>query len=486
MARAKLKFSPAISDRTVKHDGGSDEEGMEAVLFHNKERRERHRRSTKKSSKERGLEEDDASAIFELPQNTELLDLVQGGKWESLMYRILKEPHTAHVKFTGRSTKSPSAGNLVLHEACKQCPPLDVVETLIDANEKAVTVKGNSGYLPIHYACAHGASIELIRLLLSIYPKGVQVTDEDEGILPLHLACIHGTTEEDVYMYLLASYPEGSMIRDDFGRLPIDYAKSIRNASHRRIAVECLKRAKWLEIAAKDSKERTERDFHRRIKGYEESQAQHLKMLEGVHTKEITELEANLEAKTTDLAERSKEMKDLDQHLQEITDKFHERIESLEKSMNTKTRRLQGQIEKAKEETKKSKKALEMKIEENKKLSQKLAKMKELNDSLSRQSEERSEELDLALEDIETLNKHTEWLESIMGSIRNLTNSESPELRDTQRNGEVFSVSSKKSGKLSNGATSRLSAMNEASPENLDEGREPTSFMSRIIGSHRE
>mmetsp|Transcript_13310 Transcript_13310/g.31341 ORF Transcript_13310/g.31341 Transcript_13310/m.31341 type:complete len:484 (-) Transcript_13310:117-1568(-) len=483
MARAKLKLSPAISDRTVKDDGGSVEEGMEAVLFHNKERRERHRRSSNKSANDGGLGNDEASAVFELPQHTELLDLVEREKWESLMYRILKEPHTAHVKFTGRSTNSPSADNLVLHEACKQNPPLDLVEALIEANAMAVMVKGNSGYLPIHYACAHGASIELIRFLLSIYPEGLRVVDEDEGFLPLHLACIYGNTEEDVYMYLLTLYPEGSMIRDDFGRRPIDYAKSIRNDSQRRIAVECLKRAKWLEIAAMDSKERTERDFHRKIKGYEEAQAQHLKMLEDVHTKEIIDLETNLDSQTVKLAERSKEMKELDLHLQEITDKFHERIESLEKTMNTKTRKLQGQIEKAKEETKKTKKALDAKSGEYDKLTQKLTKTKEINNSLSRQLEERTEELDLALEDIETLNKHTEWLESILGSIRNLTNSESPSIRDTERNGDVVSVRSKKTDKLSSGASSRIS---KASPEQLDEARQPTSLMSRLIGSRRE
>lgn len=312
------------------------------------------------------------------------------------------------------------------------------------------------------------------------------MADEDEGVLPIHLACIFGSKEETIYMQLLTLYPEGSMVRDDFGRLPIDYAKSIRSDSHRRVAVECLKRAKWLEIAAKDAKERTESDFYQRIKGYEESQAQHLKMLENVHTKEISDLEESLKSKQSQVAERSQEMKEMDQHLQEITDRFRERIEFLEKSMDTKTRKLQGQIDKAKEDSKKNKKALDTKIVEANKLSLKVEKTKALNDSLSQQLEQRTEELDLALEDIETLNKHSEWLESVLESIRNLSNSESPQILNSRKNGDMASITSTKSKKSSSRTTSRRLSARNVSPMVSDETREPASFVSRILGSRRE
>jgi len=516
MARAKLKFSPAIADRTVKQDGDNDEEGMEAVLFHNKERRQRRQhRSNRENAKHDSLQEsdDDMSAIFEAPQNTELLDLVEENNWETLLYRVLKQPHIAHVKFTGRSTNSSSAGNLILHETCKQNPPIDVVEALVEANDKAVTTKGNAGFLPFHYACAHGASIETIRFLYSLHPDAARAVDDDEGILPLHLACMTGTTKEDVYMCLLTSYPEGSMVRDDFGRLPVDYAKSIRSDSHRKIAIECLKRAKWLEMSASQSRDRTESEYHRRIKGYEQSQVQHLKMIEDVHKKQITKLEENLESQRNEATERSQDLEELDKHLQEMTDEFRERVESMEKSTKTKNRKLQGQIDKAKEETKKIQAALDIKVEETVDLTQKLEESKDLDNSLSRQLKQRTEELDFALDDIETLNQHSEWLESVVESIRNLTNSESPVGRDgprkesstikkpesskklgsTRKSRDSASVSSRKSEKksrsvsrsVSRGASSRHLVGNKTLHKSVEETREP-SFVSRMLGSRRE
>jgi len=289
------------------------------------------------------------------------------------------------------------------------------------------------------------------------------------------------------------------MIRDDFGRLPIDYAKSIRNDRHRKIATESLKRAAWLESAAKHSRDRTESDYFRRIKGYEQSQVQHLKMIEEVHTKEVAKLEANLKSQKKKLSERSQDLEELDHHLQEMTDDFRERVESLEKSAKTKNRKLQGQIEKAKEETTKTKVALNIKIGETADLSQKLEEAKSLNNSISRQLEQRTEVLDSALEDIEILNKHSEWLESVVESIRNLSNSESPLLRDLPRkesstrskyesakkSGSPRKNSIRKSDKLPCGGSPRHSAGHKTSRKTADEQREP-SFVSRIIGSGRE
>jgi hypothetical protein len=497
MARSKLKIAPTIADRTVQQD--SDEEGMEAVLFHKKERRRQHNRSKGKYG---GSEEDDDdSGIFESPQNTDLLDLVQRKKWETLMYRVLNEPHAAYVKFTGRSANSTYAGNLLLHEACKKNPPMDIIEALIESNETAVTTKGNSGYLPVHYACAHGASIQLIQLLLSIHPEAVGAVDDEEGILPLHLACRSGMTKEDVFMCLLVAFPEGSMVRDDYGRLPIDYAKSIRGATYRKIAIECLKRATWLEVAAKKSRDRTENEFHQRIKGYEQSQAHQLKLIEEVHTTEIAELEAKLESKDAELSERSHDLEELDKHLQEMTDEFRQRVESTDKATNAKNRKLQGQVDKAKKDATKDKEALELKEEEIVNLSLKLDTTRNLNDTLSEEVEQRTKELDLALDDIETMSKQTEWLKSVKESIKTLSTSEPPLLHNSpkkesfkkkkrssskkpssgRKNKDSASVSSRRSEKVKRSSSFKLSSGYKDDDETRD-----SSFASRLIGSRRE
>ena len=478
---------------------------MEAAFFQKKPRRRRSQSRSRKPSGNRSNSEDDddISAVHESTHTRELLNLVETKNWEKLLYRVLKKPPTAHVKISSRSSK----GNLILHEVCKHDPPIDVVEALIELNDQALKTKGNLGYLPLHVACAHSASIELIQLLHSHYPDAAKITDDDESVLPLHIACITGNTEEEIFMCLLTSYPEGSMIRDDFGRLPIDYAKSIRSDIHRKIAVDSLKHATWFESAAKQSRERTESEYHRRIRGYEQSQAQQLKMIEEVHTKEIAKLDASYESKKKELSERSQDLDELDQHLQEMTDQFRDRMESLEMSMKTKNRKLQGQLEKAEQETTKTQVALDMKIEEAADLSQKLKETKNANDSLREKLEQRTEELDLALEEIETLSKHLEWLDSIVGSIRKLSNSESPVLHHLQRKERNHSTKSKykstataRSGSVSSvrdsasvstrtsKKMSRSASLTRApSRKSYDENRDASSsFVSRIIGSSRE
>ena len=456
------------------------------------ERRHPHRQSME--------DDDDLSGLSESPETAELLDLVDNKNWETLLYVVLKEPNAAFVKFTGRSTNSPSAGNLLLHEVCKQSPPMDVIEALIAANDKAATTKGNSGYFPLHYACAYAAPIELIRLLIFLNPGAVKEVDDAEGVLPLHLACMTGSTKEDVYMCLLTAYPEGSMVRDEFGRLPIDYAKSIRSDSLRRVAIESLKRATWLESAAKQSKGRTESDYHKRIKGYELSQAQHLKMIEEVHKEEITKLKAELESQKKELSDRSQDLEDMDKHLQEMTDDFRERVESSDKLLKAKNRKLQGQIDKAKEEASKAKAALATKVEATSDLSKKFERTKKLNDTISRQLEQRTEELDLALEDIESLSKRSEWLESVKDSIKDLVNSEPPLLGDRSKKESSQKKSKPKSSKtLGSPRKSRIRSSSvsvssrrststkkkKASRRASEETRDAFS-VSQIIASRRE
>eukprot|EP00957_Ditylum_brightwellii_P122286 9325213-Ditylum_brightwellii.AAC.1 len=44
-----------------------------------------------------------------------------------------------------------------LHHACRNCPPTDVIETMIRAAPDLVRWDDAFGWLPLHYACANGA-----------------------------------------------------------------------------------------------------------------------------------------------------------------------------------------------------------------------------------------------------------------------------------------------------------------------------------------
>jgi hypothetical protein len=395
MDRLKVKCAPAIPDLTVEDRELEDDEGMEAVLWEN-------------GAKVDDSKSDKRIITIEKSGDEELLDIIQRRDWKVLMNRCQNYPHLAYVKFSGSSPISK--GNLVLHEVCKQTPPNDLVEILYDANDSAVMIRGYGGYLPIHHACASGASDEVIQYLFAKYPEGVSVSDENEHGLPLHLACKMGASE-DVYMLLLSQYPEAASMRDDFGRLPIDYAKSIRNAGTRDIALKCLKFAKWLQSSSNYSKQKTEREFESRIRGYEDCQAQHLKMIKEVHEGEIEELENAVSLLKKDAMKKTSLINELQQQLQIKNDEIEHKNASLTKM----------QV------------AMDSKVAKITELSKKLAKATKNNQTLSQEVDERSNELDLAIQDIETLNQHSEWLESVLTSIRTIANTEAPIVKSLHR-----------------------------------------------------
>jgi len=62
-----------------------------------------------------------------------------------------------------------------------------------------------------------------------------------------------------------------------------------------------------------------------------------------------------------------------------------------------------------------------------------LAEVQARNESLSQQLDERTNEFEIALTDIDTLNKHAEWLESALTSIQQIASAEPPLVRSLHR-----------------------------------------------------
>jgi hypothetical protein len=419
MDRVSIKYAPALNDLTV--DDCFSDEGMEAVLFEEEQARllSRNRKAAGGANYDSS---DEQSVIYEKPEDAELLNVIHRRDWDELLYRIETQPHIAYVKFSGRST---SAGNLLLHEACRHQAPIDTIEVLVDANEDAVRAKGHSGYLPLHYACSSGASERVVELLLSIYPDAVQVADDHSHTLPIHLASKMGAAEE-AFMILLTAYPEAAKIRDDFGRLPMDYAKNILNETMRDTIIGCLQQARWLLSATKHARETTEREYQRRIRGYEESQAAHLKMIKEVHDEEIMELEKSIEEQREELSLRREQMEEMEKRKEGETEEYKRRIATLEKLLVTKDEEVSSRLDQEHQHVAQVQVAFDLKIAELKEVSRKLEHAQQENVYLKKQVESRTRDFHIALEDVETLNKHAEWLESILGSIRHIANSEAP------------------------------------------------------------
>ena len=184
----------------------------------------------------------------------ELLDLIERQQFDLVIARIKRDPSEASVILASASAGAHNSvmnqGNLALHEACKNQPPLDVIEALLDANEEAIKTKGQWGYLPLHFACCSRASPEVVAKLIVSYPSATRAKDDHEGTLPLHLAAKWGANDE-VIMALLTVHPKASGVRDASGRTPIDHAKNLKSPHVRDSVMTALHRAPILCAVSK-------------------------------------------------------------------------------------------------------------------------------------------------------------------------------------------------------------------------------------------
>lgn len=172
----------------------------------------------------------------------EMFRLVEKGNWGALVKHVKKNPQSVFVRMTqgpnGSLTLS-SKGNLLLHEVCRFDPSLELVNVLINMNNTALKTTGEHGRLPLHFACACGASAEIVQRLIIAYPSGTKIRDGADLMLPLHLACKWGSSKA-VLKALVAANPEGRKVRDIYAKLPMDYAKTIASPELREASIACL------------------------------------------------------------------------------------------------------------------------------------------------------------------------------------------------------------------------------------------------------
>ena len=284
-----VKLSPPIPDFTV---GFTDVEEVETVLYEQSpELREVF------SVEDQSPEDSEESPVepqaipAEQPADLKIFVLAEKEKWEELMEVIEAQPTLASLMLTG---VSDSEGNLVLHEVCKHRPSLDVIDCLLNANRAAAGMRGHFGCLPLHNACAFGASAAVIQRLVDICPGSVRVLDGNDQMLPLHHACNSGAPEA-VLMILLTAYPEATLVHDVFGRYPGDYAKGILNESRRKAAIVTLENAPIFVAVSKATTLRLEQEHKKRVAGMKEGFSTHVNAIREEHENEKSLLEKQLE-----------------------------------------------------------------------------------------------------------------------------------------------------------------------------------------------
>jgi hypothetical protein len=183
----------------------------------------------------------------------QLLELIEMQRFSEVIACIKAKPSEATLTLSGHSGAHNSImnqGNLALHEACKNQPPVELIEVLLEANENALKTKGQWGYLPLHFACCSRAAPEVVAKLIIKYPSATRAKDDHEGTLPLHLAAKWGASDE-VIMALLTVHPKASVARDLTGKTPIEHANLLSSPHVRDSVLNALMRAPILCAVSK-------------------------------------------------------------------------------------------------------------------------------------------------------------------------------------------------------------------------------------------
>jgi len=120
--------------------------------------------------------------------------------------------------------RSPG-GSLPLHHACQHGCTDDVIQFLVGSWPQSVEIMTDSscyGCLPLHHACTGKSSLTVIQALVQAWPNAVHLQD-DKGYLPLHYSLKHGCMD-DVIQFLVLSWPESCCILTNKGELPLHCA----------------------------------------------------------------------------------------------------------------------------------------------------------------------------------------------------------------------------------------------------------------------
>ncbi|KAL7455741.1 hypothetical protein ACHAWC_007977 [Mediolabrus comicus] len=163
-----------------------------------------------------------------------LLDLIHNRQWDELeecaeqraLFKMISEHIQQSEEFNGMT---------LLHAVIKYNPPIQVLESMIQAHSDAIRGQDCLGRTPLHVACGTGSDSSIIRMLARAYPEACDVQDVD-GRTPLHLACDYECVlfEGDqtpksppsigVVRALLSGSLKPVLIEDEDEMSPIEYA----------------------------------------------------------------------------------------------------------------------------------------------------------------------------------------------------------------------------------------------------------------------
>jgi ankyrin repeat protein len=96
----------------------------------------------------------------------------------------------------------------------------DGVKLLLNSYPKGKYITDNLGRLPLHVACRHGSSLEVVKILIEDDEMSEQTLVADgEGELPLHKACRGGHVS--LVLFLMEKHLSSIRLKNSAGMLPV-------------------------------------------------------------------------------------------------------------------------------------------------------------------------------------------------------------------------------------------------------------------------
>lgn len=142
------------------------------------------------------------------PKDTQASRLEAQASWQPVRQWLAQ--HDAETVRAAAEQRGES-GLAALHFACRNVPPLDVVDVFLSIAADTAQLPDSFGWLPIHYACASGSDSAVIHALAENFPESKTTTDR-RGRTPLHFALGDKPASPDVIVLLsssgAAAYPD--------------------------------------------------------------------------------------------------------------------------------------------------------------------------------------------------------------------------------------------------------------------------------------
>lgn len=154
------------------------------------------------------------------PTGSDLLALVQNYNWAAVLARVTTHPSEAKML----RSSDEEGGCTPLYVACENDAPAVVIQSLLKAwPEASMAVAGDesSSMTPLHVTCSsQRASVHVVRVLLELgRSEQLSIRDAD-GDLPLHTACRCGASI-DIIKALVTANPSAVDQRDQEGLTPL-------------------------------------------------------------------------------------------------------------------------------------------------------------------------------------------------------------------------------------------------------------------------